>query len=332
MARKNSLHLHCAMMMSLLLCALLGISSHRAIAQDKDQGAAGAKKSSDQIDLRPEYVVGRNAVYDIWSRRETTVSMSIQNNPPREITSVTEVDGQMRWNVEQVNDDGSAICIMTIQWLRIIRTDQTGKKVNDSREGSGDDETRYKFLKALTGVPLRVRCQPDGSIEAVEGSDDIAARVEDKDNAPEELDWIESATELATISGIENVMKIGNTWNRKYEWNHEVGKMHHNIDYKLAGVETIAGIPIATVTGGGDLEFKPDLSNLGGNSEGMDISLTKGTIEHQIMFDLQRHEAVGRNSVEHRTIRLERTTADFSAVQSVSEIIQSQALRVREEE
>ena len=326
---RNSLGIYHAIVMLLLSCVLLGLPDHRAIAQDK---GAAAPKSSNEINLRPEYVVGRNAVFDIWSRRETTVEMSFQNNPPRKSTSITEVDGQIRWNIEQVNDDGSAVCVMTIQWLRITRTDKKGKQVNDSREASGDNESRYKFIKALTGVALRVRCLADGSIEAVEGVDDIAARVEDEKDAPDELDWIESATELATISGIESAMKVGNTWNRKFEWNHEIGKMHHNVDYKLAGVETIAGIPIATVTGRGDLRFDPDLSELGGNNEGMDISLIKGTVEHQIMFDLQRHEAVGRNSIEHRTIRFERSTADFSAVQTIEEIIQSQTLRVREEE
>jgi len=296
------------------------------------QGAP-AKNGAQQdkaIDLRPKFVAGRNAVYESWSRRELTLSISIQNNPPRQMSAVNEVDGQMRWNVDQVNEDGTAVCTLTIEWLRIKRTDRTGETVNDSREAIGDDETRHRFLQAMTGVPLRVRCRADGSIEGVEGIENIATQLDDKDDAPDETDWMESATELATIAGPPAGLQVGGTWNMKYDWNHEIGKLHHDVNYKVASIETISGIPVATVTGQGTLRFEPDLGDLPNAAE--DISMTKGSVEHQVIFDLQRHEAVGRNTVEQRTIQMTRSSGDFSATQTIDETIQSQVLRIVEQE
>ena len=62
-----------------------------------------------------------------------------------------------------------------------------------------------------------------------------------------------------------------------------------------------------------------------------EIQLTEGQVKTQILFDLSRHEAVGRNTVEDRTIevRLDLRGRHFSTI--VQERIHSQVLRIAED-
>ncbi|MDX1682796.1 MAG: hypothetical protein R3336_06730, partial [Phycisphaeraceae bacterium] len=111
----------------------------------------------------------------------------------------------------------------------------------------------------------------------------------------------------------------------------EQGQLHQNQTYRLARVETIAGIPVATVTMTADLSLTPKDPPEG--APPMQVRMTDGSHQAEILWDLQRGEAVGRNAVESRRIE---TTIQLpngrSLKRLVDERVQSQALRIAEGE
>ena len=59
--------------------------------------------------------------------------------------------------------------------------------------------------------------------------------------------------------------------------------------------------------------------------------MTDGQIVTQVMFDLQRREAVGRNTMESRVIEIDVRGPQQSFKRTIDEQIHSQVLRVAEE-
>jgi hypothetical protein len=63
----------------------------------------------------------------------------------------------------------------------------------------------------------------------------------------------------------------------------------------------------------------------------VDVRLIAGQVDTQVMFDLQRHEAVGRNTVEQREFDIRIRTEEAAFTNHIREIIQGQALRLSED-
>ena len=302
-------------------------------AQDKEAPAQSPEAKPKPINLQPEFVEGRNSRFELWSSRETVAAYSIGGRR-REITSFMELTGESSWTVESVNPDGTAECVMTVEWLKITTRSGDGgePKENDSREATGDDKRMHQLLKAIANKAIRVQCNADGSIASAAGFEGVKDELDDPDDAPDETDWIRDATDMATLSGAPASLMVDAGWNKDFTWNHEAGKMHHAANFKLASVESIAGIPVATVTGTSQIRFEADMSKFPNGGDGIRIEMTDGSFEQQVMFDLQRHEAVGRNSIEKRTIRMTRHSGNVAITQEINESIQSQILRIVEED
>ena len=246
--------------------------------------------------------------------------------------------GEVTWTVDHVKADGSATCTMTLQWLSMDYTPNDGKTLkNDSRKGSGDIESFHALLKAMTGVPMKVSIAADGSVTKVGGVKAIASRMkaELKEMVPEELDFIETASDLATLIAAPETIGVGKKWDTDLKWTWSdspfEGYMHHDMTFTLTGIEDMAGLPVAVVDGRSKLRLELDRSSLPEGMPPTDVKLVKGEFQTQIMFDLTRHEAVGRNTIQTTTIDFTIRLPSATITRRLEETLQGQALRVEEE-
>lgn len=291
-----------------------------------------AAAQTETYDLRPQWTVGQSARYSFWTARQQDQSVTVPTGESRRATNGYETNGELTWSVQSVRPDGGATCSMTMDWISVTLTDPEGNTVSmDSRKPRGDVPRFQKLLKAMVGKPITVTVKPDGTIEKVGGLEPIRRAAEEPEDVPEDLDWIESATDLATVPGVPAEVRVGGTWKQDFRWTHEEGHLRHAMTYTLADVEDVAGIPLATVEGRGTLKLDANNLELPPDAPPVRRKLTGGEVTTQILFDLQRHEAVGRNTTQEETIVTTIRFPQGQVTRSVTTSIQSQVLRLSEE-
>lgn len=301
-------------------------------------GPVVVAQEAQTYDLRPVWTEGQHARYQIWTQRTQNISMSLAGQS-RDAQVVLTSEGEVSWNVDKVKADGSSTCTMTIDWLSIEINPNGGKKiVNDSRKGSGDIEAFHKMLKAMTGAPVKVSVAADGTITKVTGINAISARLpaEQKESAPDELDFIETASDLASLIAAPASAEPGKTWDTDLKWNWSdtpfKGFLNYDMKYTFTGVEQLADVPVAVIDGQSKIKLDVDRSKLPDNMPPTDVKLVKGDIQTQVLFDLTRHEAVGRNSIQNMTINYVVSLPQNNKLnRRVVETIQGQVLRLEEE-
>ncbi|MEX0774996.1 MAG: DUF6263 family protein [Phycisphaeraceae bacterium] len=309
---------------------VLAMASLSVSAQSAAPAPAAATVT---IDLSPQFVQGRTTHYEFWSLRQHSGVTRMPDLQPMTFTSAIEMTGQVTWTVQRVAADGSAMCIMTINWATSKNTDNEGTTTAaDSRQAKSDDEHAHNFLKAITNVPLTVQVAADGSITKVTGVDAIKRKGGEDLNELDELDFIEVASDLATLPGgpseLPGAAAVGKTWRQDYTWNHDMGKVHQPMRYTVSSYETIAGIGLVTVDGKAKTRFEPKKQD---DELPVDVRMTRGQVTTQIMFDMYRHEAVGRNTLESRDFEVKVKMPDNAMITStVSETVQGQVLRIAE--
>lgn len=296
-------------------------------------GADAREAAVDGVNLRPRPRAGQLTRYEVWSLRDQSSQVSF-NGRDQTIATRFEVKGVVTWKVDRVGSDGSSTCSLNTEWLAITLTGPDGGVQNaDSRKAAGDNEQMQRLLKAMAGVVVKIEVAPDGSIRSASGVDAIRKRAGQGVNVPDENDFIESASDTATIPFAPVSAADGASWDAAYSWNHEMGRLLHSTKYTLVGVEKIAGIPVATVNAAGKLRLETDPSKLpqGPGAPRVDVKLLSGTWTSQILFDLLRHEAVGRNTTQTTRIEVKARVENQTITRVVDETIQSQALRIEEE-
>lgn len=309
----------------LCLCLLAMCPLSRTVAQ-----------ASKPIDLRPTWVEGQTARYEVWSSRIQNATISLAGQSRQTHLSMVSL-GEVSWTVDKIKADGSSQCTMTIDWLTLDYTPDDGKTLkNDSRKGSGDIVPFHALLKAMTGTPIKVSVAADGTIVKVQGTNAIKSKIKPdlKDMVPEDLDFIETATDLATLIAVPESVQPGSNWKTKLKWTWSdapfQGYMHHDMTYTLSGIEDVAGLPIAIVDGQSKLKLELDRSDIPEGMPPFDVKLIKGDLQSQIMFDLTRGEAIGRNTIENTTIDINIRTPNTTISRRVEQTLQSQALRIEE--
>ncbi len=325
------------MMRHPLVALLLLILALPAFAQGGDAEAAG-------VLLRPRWEAGQVSEYDFWTRRERQQSVKavVNGQPPqeREAGETTTSTGRMRWFVDEVRPDGGATCTMTIEHIvvEVTSTQIQGKQTVDSRKaGDGDNADATRMMKALTGIPMRVVIEPDGTVKSVEGIDTFRRKLAaaggppaSAEAGPSANDLVETASDLATLPGVPAEMKLDGKWDKSYHWDHELGSVDHDVSYRLAGVETIADIPVATITGTGKLKLEVDRSKMPANGPPIAIEQMEGTLSTQVYFDLLRHEAVGRNTLTRQVLQVRVNHPQVKIQTKMTQTVQGQVLRVGE--
>lgn len=304
-------------------------------AQDADAKTAPAVPES--LNLQPKFVEGRVSRFELWSSRTRDATLTVQGNSRELPTSTFQTEGEVTWKIERVNADGSALCTMTLDWMKATMRAGENEVTADTRQLTGENARLEGLLSAIAGTPLSVTVKPDGTVEKVEGVNAIKQRAGEEISAPDELDFVETATELAVIAAARADMRISDDWSTQHNWNHslELGpvqaKMRHDMTYRVASLELIAGIPVVTVEGKADLRLNVDRASIPADGPNVDVQLKEGSFATQIMFDLSRREAVGRN-VSQRTVVESTLSQDGRSIsQTISESVQSQVLRIAEE-
>lgn len=286
------------------------------------------------IDLRPHFTQGHTTRYHVWTQRQQTQSVTLGSRSQNFETSF-EIEGEVTWTVKQVRPDGSAICLMNTDWLAATFIGPKGQsKRCDSRKANGKPEQLHGLLRAITGIPIKIEADADGSIINATGTDQVKRKAPKDIDIPDAIDFMESANDLATLAHAPTAAMINDSWNAKFIWNHQMGKMHQSMRYTLNGVEDIQGIPVATVTGVAQLKMEPNEDRLkaqAGKGPKMKTRMTDASLESQIMFDLQRHEAVGRNTTEYHRIQIEMRLPQQTMTRTIDEHIHSQTLRIDEQ-
>jgi hypothetical protein len=284
-----------------------------------------------EINLRPVPIAGRTSRFEFWSQRDQLISMRGLGNS-ESVTTRMVMKGNCTWTVDHARSDGSSTSVMTFDWITIDLTMPDGSvQTCDSRLNRGDNETVHKLLRAMAGVPVKCEVNSDGSIRRATGFDEVKRRAGEGIRPPDELDFIESASDLATLPFAPAEIEVGRSWDGAFEWNHDMGKLQQTLRYTLAGVEEIEGISVATVTATGKSRLTPDQAKLPQGGPRIDVRLLEGSVRSQVIFDLNRHEAVGRHGDESRKIEMTVRLPQGTVTRTLDETIQSQTLRIAEE-
>jgi hypothetical protein len=204
-------------------------------------------------------------------------------------------------------------------------------QVNDTRNGTSQTPPVYAVIMAMVGHPVDVAMAADGSAISVSGTDAMRSAAGADVELPEDLDFVESASDLATLPFAPAAATVGQSWDASFRWSHELGFMNHSVRYSLDSVRNIHGINLATITGQGTMTLDIDPAKLPkDDSVQVDVSLVNGSFRQQVLMDMDRREAVGRNSVMTTQIRTTMNAGENNITQLTSETVQSQALRISE--
>ncbi len=289
-----------------------------------------AAPSQAQTDLTPAFTQGRTATYSFWSSREQSVTMSAAGETESATTMYT-FEGELRWSVDRVRADGSADCTMTYDWVAMTIETPDGQTVaNDSRRGSGDAAPIHELLKAIAGKPLTVRVEADGTVASISGTQAIRGALSDPAAAPDDDEFLSTARTLAVLPGAPDAAEEGASWRVESELPHEIGRMAYDTTMTLQGVGEMEGVPVATVVVRESLELDPELPELPPGVQAT-TRLTASESTGTVLFDLDRHETVGRNDRETTTIQVRVSAQGQTFSQTIDETRVSQLLRLTEE-
>lgn len=284
------------------------------------------------VDLQPRFVVGQQSRYSLWSKRTTQVQVTVMDKVKSHDAHYT-VEGESTWTVLSVNDDGSAQCQMTFDWLTLKITMPDGTvQNNDTRDGTNESDRAYEVLAAMVGQPVELSMAADGSVTAVSGTDAMRNSAAEDVRIPEDLDFIESASDLATLPFAPAKATVNQNWDTSFRWTHEMGHLNHDVQFTLDSVRKVHGIELATISGKGTLTLDLAEDKLPPSNDDVDVNVVmdEGTIEHQILMDLSRHEVIGRNTLQKTVISTSMRSDKFSVAQTTTETVQGQALRISE--
>lgn len=317
------------LLIALGLSVMAMLSQHAAIAQEQP---ADAQPQLDVAFLNPHWEVGHISRYEFDTSITTTTSMQLGPRQQEQQTGM-QSNGQVIWQVDRVNADGSSVCTMKLEWieLTVIAPDGSVRK-NDSRRGQGEIPMLHQLLKALTSNPVTVEVNADGSIAKVSGTDAMRRAMDPAELVPEDREFIRSATETAVLSGGPEQVVLGEVWSQVFEWPAELGSMRHDRTYTLANMEMIEGIPVATVNAKSDMSFQLDRKKLPEGGPPMQVRLLDGSSTSQIYFDMQRSETVGRFDQQSMKMQFTITIPNGQKlIRTVDRNTVSTTLRVSEE-
>ncbi len=311
-----------------LTAALLLVFALPAVAEDTGSETA-------TYNLRPTPTEGQTARYQFWTTRTQTTDITFGDRQ-QQSTNVIESEGEVTWTVDRVKANGDLVCTMTLDWMTAdIGDGQSDPANNDSRKGSGDVPFVHDLIKAMAGKPLTVEVRADGSIASVEGVDAMRKAAENEDAVPDELDFEESASDLATLVFAPESAAIGDTWDASFRWSHELGHLEQDWDYRFTGIEEIAGVPVAVVTGTAiDMDLDPDKlrEEMPRDSPDIRVDLKNAEGELKVLFDLTRNEAVGREGRIETVIEMTVPLPDGRKIERrIEETITGQTLRISED-
>jgi hypothetical protein len=283
------------------------------------------------INLQPDWETGQQSRYSVQQTRTRTRTL-MAGGKQREATTTTRLTGEITWRVESVAADGSATCTLSHDWLKLVMTGPEGnQKTNDTRRGSGDLPPVQQMLSALSDNPLTVQVAADGTVTGVDGGDAIRSALDNPQFAPTQQDLHSTAESLVPLPAAPSDGEVGRTWRHSFGESHALGSMQYDANYELAGVETVASIPIATIRIQGDITLDAKSPQRPANAPEMTTDLRDSHYRSFVIFDLLRREAVGRYTSEQQVIEQNITARGRTLTQRMNEQTQATVLRISEQ-
>jgi len=303
-----------------------------------------SQEAAAATNLRPQWTVGQSATYDFWGKTQKNETAQILGQEKSETTTFIS-EGKVTWRVDAVHDDGSATCTMRLKLIKFtIKAGKNEPVKFDSDNPAGDRPAFDNLMSAMTQTPLTVTVNADGTVQKVQGIDALATAAGDEaaqaDIIPDELDFKETASDLATLIAAPASATPGQTWNATNTWNHEdvfpkaQTKAKWDTTFTFDSVGNIAGVPIATIKTKSDVDIQVDLSKLPEGAPDIDIQISDTSASGEVLFDLSRNETVARNGTMTYTaaITIAPPRPELPAITvKIVETNQSQLLRVSEE-
>lgn len=276
---------------------------------------APAVLGQETVNLRPQWTVGQTATYSFWTRsvKEETAELNGQSETG---TTTYLNEGQATWRVDEIADDGSAVCTMSLDSMKVTITPPQGESITvDSANPSGEVPVFDTLLAAMVQNRLKVYVKPDGSIDRIEGVDAMkqAAGEDAADSVPDEIDFLETASEMATLIAAPAAAGVGDTWEAQNTWALEeilpgVLNIQTTADFDttftLEQLGKVEGVPVASVRFRSVMDVKADLSQLPEGVEDVDVRMGEAASRGELLFDLSRHETIARNDVQSYTVNL----------------------------
>jgi len=305
--------------------------------------SAVAQEETTATNLRPRWNQGQATHYEFWSQTLKTEAAESQGQTRSETTTYL-TEGRIAWIVTEVGDEG-ATCTMQFETIKFTIIGNNGQQVViDSQNRAGTFQVLEDMMAAMIATPLTVTVGADGSIESVQGVDAIAfaagQEVVDADIIPKEIDFVETASDLATLIAAPAQATPGQTWNTQHTWNHDnvfpgaETLADWDTTYTFDSVGEIEGVPIATITTQSDIDLNVDLSELPAGRLDIDVRINDASGQGEVLFDLSRNEAVARNATMSYTAEITLSAPGQNlppATVRVTERSSSQLLRVAEE-
>jgi hypothetical protein len=320
------------MMRSTLLTGVLTMRLLAALLLAFTIGAACPSASAADpasLDLRPIWKPGQTSRYQI-SQTELTRAATEGVGQPQE--SLTEITGQITWKADKIDENGGGTAVMTLDTLTMKLTGPEGQviQVSDQRADSPEAKALQPWITAMVGSPLQVAVEPDGKIGSVQGWKAIQHKAGDDGAKLDELYFQEIAMDLAVLIGGRKDQAPGATWRHRYTGSHRMGKIDYDTTYELAGVETIAGVPVAVVQRSSQLKLEPDLGELPAGAPKITVKTRQADNKGQILFDTTRHEIVGLNIDQTLEIEVSMSIPGRTVVRTTRETTSTQILRIEE--
>jgi len=314
----------------LLIILIIGGVIRPTQAQDENLVANTPPES---FDLRPHWIEGQSARYSFNTARHEQVDMTFQGNE-RSAESLFKSRGEATWEVESVEEDGSAVVSMTYDWLVLEYESSEGpNQVFDSREPRQKDEPLSHLVHDISSHTFEMHYEPDGSIDEIRGVDELINQAEMPDLMPDERDFYESFTGLICPPKAPQDARLGDSWEDQYVWNHRVGEMKYDTTYTVANYELIEGIPVVTILAEADLELIPDPEKMPAPPDArVRAKLEEGNMTVTSLYDLSRQEIVGQHESKTTVYTLKLSSADINLTQRLTTNVQSQTIRIEEVE
>ncbi|MEM6551817.1 MAG: hypothetical protein AAF750_06795 [Planctomycetota bacterium] len=302
----------------------------------------GLAEEEQTVSVRPAWVEGQRAVYESWSER-TREEVLRFNGEQREVSFEMRVEGRTSWRVEEVKADGSAVCVLTFESLRLERTGRSAGRDIEMSGGAGEGVKKGEgpmqdLVGSVVGKELTVEVNADGTVASVEGVEAMRKSAENAAVVPSERDFVKMASELALLPAAPESLVVGEAWDWEEVWEGEPAfpriptEVENVVTTRLVSVGLMGGVPVATLGTESAVELKVNRAELPKDAPDVKARYVNPEVSSEVFFDLDRREVVARNEQSRVTSVAELTLPNGVTVErEVTTRERSQVLRVEAE-
>jgi len=293
-----------------------------------------AAQTDQTVDLHPAWKTGQVSRYRITETSLTTIEA---DGLPKPQQMLTEFVAEVTWEVLDARPDGGGRARLAMGAMRMKLTGADGETHTITAHDADERFASMRsWIRALTENPLEITVSAQGEIEAVAGQDAVRRAAGELGEKLDDGYFREIGMDLAVLIGGGRSVAYGGTWRHQHSGkrhNQPPGDVQYDTTYELAGVENIAGIPLAMVKRRTRLSFTPELPELPDDAPPIeiDVRLVEQSNEAQLMFDLTRHELAGANDDTTLVFEIRRSLLGRQATMKVTEKDNTQVLRLAEE-